>query len=91
MNPKGARVNTIVVPPGGVFSNKELDQVMPGYVIWEEKAIFLLSLNLLIGGSFNFPSQALSKYRPAVFFLAHGESSTGVLHPLDGIGELCHK
>lgn len=26
-----------------------------------------------------------------LFFLAHGESSTGVLHPLDGIGELCHK
>lgn len=36
-------------------------------------------------------SQALSKYRPVVFFLAHGESSTGVLHPLDGIGQLCHK
>uniref|UniRef100_A0A3Q3GYL7 Alanine--glyoxylate aminotransferase n=1 Tax=Labrus bergylta TaxID=56723 RepID=A0A3Q3GYL7_9LABR len=36
-------------------------------------------------------SQALSKHRPAVFFLAHGESSTGVLHPLDGIGQLCHK
>ncbi|XP_068176562.1 alanine--glyoxylate and serine--pyruvate aminotransferase a isoform X2 [Antennarius striatus] len=35
--------------------------------------------------------QALSKYRPVMFFLAHGESSTGVLHPLDGIGQLCHK
>ncbi|XP_057696450.1 alanine--glyoxylate and serine--pyruvate aminotransferase a isoform X3 [Corythoichthys intestinalis] len=35
--------------------------------------------------------QALSKHRPALFFLAHGESSTGVLHPLDGIGQLCHK
>lgn len=56
----GAKVNTIVAPPGGVFTNKEIEQ-------------------------------ALSKYRPAVFFLAHGESSTGVLHPLDGIGELCRR
>ncbi|XP_029684292.1 alanine--glyoxylate and serine--pyruvate aminotransferase a [Takifugu rubripes] len=56
----GARVNTIVSPPGGYFTNAEIEQ-------------------------------ALSKYSPVVFFLAHGESSTGVLHPLDGIGELCHK
>ncbi|XP_056132219.1 alanine--glyoxylate and serine--pyruvate aminotransferase a [Lampris incognitus] len=35
--------------------------------------------------------QALSKHRPVLFFLTHGESSTGVLHPLDGIGDLCHK
>ncbi|XP_061539916.1 alanine--glyoxylate and serine--pyruvate aminotransferase a [Phycodurus eques] len=56
----GARVNTIVAPPGGFFTNREIEQ-------------------------------ALSKHRPALFFLAHGESSTGVLHPLDGIGQLCHK
>uniref|UniRef100_A0A3Q4HP57 Alanine--glyoxylate and serine--pyruvate aminotransferase a n=1 Tax=Neolamprologus brichardi TaxID=32507 RepID=A0A3Q4HP57_NEOBR len=35
--------------------------------------------------------QALSKHRPTLLFVAHGESSTGVLHPLDGIGQLCHK
>ncbi|KAL7832549.1 hypothetical protein SRHO_G00295670 [Serrasalmus rhombeus] len=35
--------------------------------------------------------QALAKYKPVLFFLTHGESSTGVLHPIDGIGELCHK
>uniref|UniRef100_A0A673IYB5 Alanine--glyoxylate and serine--pyruvate aminotransferase a n=1 Tax=Sinocyclocheilus rhinocerous TaxID=307959 RepID=A0A673IYB5_9TELE len=35
--------------------------------------------------------QALDKYRPVVFFLTHGESSTGVVHPIDGIGDLCHK
>uniref|UniRef100_A0A8C1C291 Alanine--glyoxylate aminotransferase n=1 Tax=Cyprinus carpio carpio TaxID=630221 RepID=A0A8C1C291_CYPCA len=34
---------------------------------------------------------ALDKYRPVVFFLTHGESSTGVVHPIDGIGDLCHK
>ncbi|XP_072771224.1 alanine--glyoxylate and serine--pyruvate aminotransferase a isoform X2 [Nerophis lumbriciformis] len=56
----GARVNTIAAPPGGFFTNAEIEQ-------------------------------ALSKHRPVLFFLAHGESSTGVLHPLDGIGLLCHK
>uniref|UniRef100_A0A7N8YN92 Alanine--glyoxylate aminotransferase n=1 Tax=Mastacembelus armatus TaxID=205130 RepID=A0A7N8YN92_9TELE len=56
----GARVNTIVAPPGGFFTNAEIEQ-------------------------------ALSKYRPVLFFLAHGESSTGVLHPLDGIGQLCQR
>lgn len=24
-------------------------------------------------------------------FVCHGESSTGVLHPLEGIGEICHE
>lgn len=56
----GARVNTIVAPPGGYFTNEDIEK-------------------------------ALSKHRPAIFFLAQGESSTGVLHPLDGIGQLCHK
>lgn len=27
LNPTGARVNTIVVPPGGIFTNKEIEQV----------------------------------------------------------------
>ncbi|KAI5628315.1 alanine--glyoxylate and serine--pyruvate aminotransferase a, partial [Silurus asotus] len=35
--------------------------------------------------------QALAKYNPVLFFLTHGESSTGVVHPIDGIGDLCHK
>jgi len=35
--------------------------------------------------------QALQKYKPAVTFVCHGESSTGVMHPLEGYGELCHE
>ncbi|KAI1889311.1 hypothetical protein AGOR_G00177880 [Albula goreensis] len=35
--------------------------------------------------------QALAKHKPVLFFLTHGESSTGVAHPVDGIGDLCHK
>ncbi|KAK3878111.1 hypothetical protein Pcinc_017223 [Petrolisthes cinctipes] len=31
------------------------------------------------------------KHRPAVVFVVHGESSTGALQPLEGLGELCHK
>lgn len=31
------------------------------------------------------------KYEPALLFVCHGESSTGTLHPLEGIGELCHR
>jgi alanine-glyoxylate transaminase/serine-glyoxylate transaminase/serine-pyruvate transaminase len=30
-------------------------------------------------------------HRPKVFFIAHGESSTGVLQPLEGFGELCRE
>ncbi|XP_043984549.1 alanine--glyoxylate and serine--pyruvate aminotransferase a [Gambusia affinis] len=56
----GAKVKTIVAPPGGYLTNAEIEK-------------------------------ALSEHRPVLFFLAHGESSTGVLHPLDGIGDLCHK
>lgn len=33
--------------------------------------------------------EALEKFKPAVLFVCHGESSTGVLQPLDGLGEAC--
>ncbi|RXM94523.1 Serine--pyruvate aminotransferase, mitochondrial [Acipenser ruthenus] len=35
--------------------------------------------------------QALSEHKPVLFFITHGESSTGIAHPLDGLGALCHK
>ncbi|CAL1593225.1 unnamed protein product [Knipowitschia caucasica] len=56
----GAKVNTIVAPPGGFFSLEEIEQ-------------------------------ALIQYKPVLLFVTHGESSTGVLHPLAGIGALCHR
>lgn len=31
------------------------------------------------------------KHKPLVLFITHGESSTGVLQPLEGLGELCHR
>lgn len=35
--------------------------------------------------------QGLARHKPSVFFITHGESSTGVLQPLEGLGELCHR
>ncbi|KAL6735739.1 hypothetical protein Aduo_006152 [Ancylostoma duodenale] len=35
--------------------------------------------------------EALAKYKPAVLFVCHGESSTGVCQPLEGLGEACRR
>lgn len=35
--------------------------------------------------------QGLVRHKPLVLFITHGESSTGVLQPLEGLGELCHR
>lgn len=35
--------------------------------------------------------RAVQAHRPTVAFLCHGESSTGVLHPIEGFGEVCRK
>ncbi|CAL8083464.1 unnamed protein product [Orchesella dallaii] len=35
--------------------------------------------------------QGLSKHKPKVLFLVHSESSTGVMQPLVGVGDLCRK
>uniref|UniRef100_A0AC35U6U3 Alanine--glyoxylate aminotransferase n=1 Tax=Rhabditophanes sp. KR3021 TaxID=114890 RepID=A0AC35U6U3_9BILA len=35
--------------------------------------------------------KAVKEYKPDVVFICHGESSTGVMHPLDGYGNICHQ
>lgn len=35
--------------------------------------------------------EGLAQHKPVLLFLVHGESSTGVVQPLDGFGELCHR
>ena len=35
--------------------------------------------------------ECLRKYKPILFFTVQGESSTGVLQPIEGLGELCHR
>lgn len=34
---------------------------------------------------------ALTEHKPAILFLVQGESSTGVVQPLEGVGALCSK
>lgn len=33
----------------------------------------------------------MKKHKPVLFFLTHGESSAGLCHPVDGIGDICRK
>ncbi|KAK2505066.1 hypothetical protein MC885_004743 [Smutsia gigantea] len=35
--------------------------------------------------------EGLAQHKPELLFLTQGESSSGVLQPLDGYGELCHR
>ncbi|XP_034039494.1 alanine--glyoxylate and serine--pyruvate aminotransferase b [Thalassophryne amazonica] len=35
--------------------------------------------------------QAIVKHKPVLFFITHGESSAGLCHPMDGIGDICSK
>ncbi|XP_060624049.2 alanine--glyoxylate aminotransferase [Anolis sagrei] len=35
--------------------------------------------------------KGLLQHAPVLFFITHGESSTGVMQPLDGLGDLCHR
>jgi len=45
------------------------------------------------GGYFTLQEieQAMAKHKPVLFFLTHGESSAGLCHPVDGIGDICLK
>ncbi|KAB0795048.1 hypothetical protein PPYR_11887 [Photinus pyralis] len=35
--------------------------------------------------------QAVIKHKPVLLFVTHGESSTGAVQPLEGLGDICHK
>ncbi|XP_075425655.1 alanine--glyoxylate aminotransferase isoform X2 [Ascaphus truei] len=35
--------------------------------------------------------KGLAEHKPSLFFITHGESSSGVVQPLDGLGALCHR
>ena len=36
-------------------------------------------------------TEALQQHRPKVFFITQGDSSTGVLQPIEGLGDLCRR
>ncbi|XP_072263904.1 alanine--glyoxylate aminotransferase isoform X1 [Pyxicephalus adspersus] len=35
--------------------------------------------------------KGLAEHKPCLLFITHGESSSGVVQPLDGLGDLCHR
>uniref|UniRef100_F7FCX7 Alanine--glyoxylate aminotransferase n=2 Tax=Monodelphis domestica TaxID=13616 RepID=F7FCX7_MONDO len=35
--------------------------------------------------------KGLTQHKPVLLFLTHGESTSGIMQPLDGYGDLCHK
>lgn len=85
----GGRVNTMVAAPGVFFTNAEIEQVSHTHthtIQLSDCSSPFRPCDLSV-----ISSKALSKHRPVLFFLTHGESSTGVLHPLEGIGQLCLK
>lgn len=83
-----------ILEPGEVFLS-----VVGG--IWGERAIDIAkrlgaichAINLQVGEvlTLSMLQQELLKVKPALVFVCHGDSSTGTLQPLQGIGEMCHR
>uniref|UniRef100_A0A8B9KC42 Alanine--glyoxylate aminotransferase n=1 Tax=Astyanax mexicanus TaxID=7994 RepID=A0A8B9KC42_ASTMX len=90
------RVTLAVSGPGhaamecAIFNSVEAgESVLVGVNgIWGERAAEIAQR---IGSYTENPAGKGQEQKLVLFFLTHGESSTGVLHPIDGIGELCHK
>ncbi|KAL0127437.1 hypothetical protein PUN28_005617 [Cardiocondyla obscurior] len=69
--------------------------------IWGERAADMANrsganikfLETALGVPFDLTAleKALAKHRPAVVFVTHAESSTGMKQPLEGVGKLVHK
>jgi alanine-glyoxylate transaminase/serine-glyoxylate transaminase/serine-pyruvate transaminase len=49
-------------------------------------------LNTPTGSNFTLSEleEGVKKYKPDMLFVTHGESSTGVVQPLEGVGAMCH-
>ncbi|XP_023330492.1 serine--pyruvate aminotransferase, mitochondrial [Eurytemora carolleeae] len=49
-------------------------------------------LNTPTGSNFTLSEleEGVKKYKPNLLFVTHGESSTGVVQPLEGVGAMCH-
>jgi len=75
-----AKIEAIVKPPGLGFTFEEIEQVgrRSGFfpAAWSQISLFC---------------QAVDQHRPQVLFVCHGESTTGVVQPLEGLGALCHR
>ncbi|CAH0585741.1 unnamed protein product [Chrysodeixis includens] len=69
--------------------------------IWDQRAFIMANrygiktqtVSISMDTTFT-PAQlepALKKHRPAALFVTHGDSSTGTVQNLQGLGDLCHK
>ena len=49
-------------------------------------------LNTATGSNFSLEAieHGIKLHKPDLLFVTHGESSTGVIQPLEGLGPLCH-
>ncbi|XP_063624037.1 alanine--glyoxylate aminotransferase-like [Cydia splendana] len=76
--------------------------LVPNRSIWDERATKMASRYGIkvetIETSVPFTTfsledieSALKKHRPAGMFITHGDSSTGTVQSLEGLGKLCHK
>ncbi|NWQ96496.1 SPYA protein, partial [Burhinus bistriatus] len=82
----GANVHELVKPPGEYFALWDIEEVSAsrsaGQRVQASPGDCHLPLCFM---------QGLAQHKPSVLFITHGESSTGVLQPLEGLGELCHR
>lgn len=53
----------------------------------------VVELTLPVGEVYSFEQleKEIIQHRPVALYITHGESSGGVLQPLNGLGEICHK
>ncbi|NXT19940.1 SPYA protein, partial [Syrrhaptes paradoxus] len=82
----GAHVHELLKPPGEYFTLRDIEEVSAGCGMGQRAQPD--------PGGCHIPlcfMQGLSRHKPSVLFITHGESSTGVLQPLEGLGELCHR
>uniref|UniRef100_A0A672V1Z5 Alanine--glyoxylate aminotransferase n=1 Tax=Strigops habroptila TaxID=2489341 RepID=A0A672V1Z5_STRHB len=82
----GASVHELLKPPGEYFTPWDIEEVSAGHGAgwWVQAGPGGSHLLLCF-------TQGLVRHKPLVLFITHGESSTGVLQPLEGLGELCHR
>ncbi|NXQ31504.1 SPYA protein, partial [Alaudala cheleensis] len=81
----GANVCELLKPLGKYFTLQDIEQVSAG--LFAEGT----SWPPVWSPSLCAPLQGLVQHKPLVLFITHGESSTGVLQPLEGLGQLCHR
>ncbi|XP_064418159.1 alanine--glyoxylate aminotransferase isoform X2 [Latimeria chalumnae] len=57
----------------------------------ERGEVVLVGINGIWGERAADIADRIEEHKPVLFFITHGESSTGLVQPLDGIGDLCKK